>query len=179
MTARAGADRVPSVSGLHFQMSKLLLGCLIIAIAATVALVVTSIMAFPEQAGPPPGNPGGLPPGPPPDVRGVTVIVLHTGIFVLAWLAVLIVFARDQILQRLGDNRTASADPDQIRELLTEVRTQIAGDREREWQVISERLAEYGEQRETDGYLSGMRVATASEPVEANVRSLRRPPTQR
>ncbi|PRY31539.1 hypothetical protein [Pseudosporangium ferrugineum] len=160
-------------------MSKLLVCCLIVAIAATGALAITSIAAFPEKPGPPPGNPAGLPPGPPPNVQAVAVIVLVTGIFVLAWLAVLVVFARDQILQRLGEERAETADPEQIKTLLTEVRAQLATDREREWQIISERLAEYGEQRETDGYLNGMRVATADQPVDANVRSLRRPPTQR
>jgi hypothetical protein len=39
--------------------------------------------------------------------------------------------------------------------------------------------SEYGEQRETDGYLNGMRVATTDEAVEPNVRSLRRPPPPR
>ncbi|MEV4636524.1 hypothetical protein AB0J80_04145 [Actinoplanes sp. NPDC049548] len=176
MTARAGAERIPTVNGLHLQLSKLLLCCLIVAIAATGALVITSLVAFPEQPGPPPGNPA-IPPGPPPNVQAVAVIVLLTGVFVLSWLAVLVVFARDQILQRISER--PGEEPDRIRELLTEVRAELAADREREWQVIAERLAEYGEQRETDGYLNGMRVATADQPAEAKVRNLRRPPTQR
>ncbi|MFI7601164.1 hypothetical protein [Actinoplanes sp. NPDC049681] len=155
-------------------MSRLLLCCLIVAIAATGALVITSIVAFPERPGPPPGNPG-IPPGPPPNVQAVAVIVLVTGVFVLSWLAVLVVFARDQILRRLGEG----GDPERMRELLTEVRAELAADREREWQIIAERLADYGEQRETDGYLNGMRVGTGSQPAEENVRSLRRPPSQR
>ncbi|MEV6597112.1 hypothetical protein AB0M36_09655 [Actinoplanes sp. NPDC051346] len=162
------------MSGLHFQMSKLLVGCLVVAIASTGALVITSIVGFPERPGPPPGL--GLPPGPPPNVRGIAVLIVVTGIFVLAWLAVLVAFARDQILRRLGDQ---PAGPDQIKDLLTEVRAQLATDRDREWQVVLERLAEFGEQRETDGYLNAMRAAAGDEPTEANVRSLRRPPGPR
>ncbi|MEV8505845.1 hypothetical protein AB0368_13580 [Actinoplanes sp. NPDC051475] len=155
-------------------MSRLLVCCLIVAIAATGALVITSIVAFPERPGPPPGNPG-IPPGPPPNVQAVAVIVLVTGVFVLSWLAVLVAFARDQILRRLGEG----GDPERMRELLTEVRAELATDREREWQMIAERLAEYGEQRETDGYLNGMRMGAGGQSAEENVRSLRRPPTPR
>jgi hypothetical protein len=178
MTARAKADHGSAASGLHLQMSRLLISCLIVAIAATGALVVTLIVGFPERPGPPPGIPG-VPPGPPPNFQGVAVLVVVTGVFVLAWLAVLVTFSRDQILSRLSAERGETMDAEQMRVLLDEVRTQLAADREREWQAISERLAEYGEQRETDGYLNGMRVATESQPVEANVRSIRRPPAQR
>ena len=80
--------------------------------------------------------------------------------------------------RHFGDHAEAM-DVDRMRELLDEVRAELAADREREWQAISERLAEYGEQRETDGYLTGMRVATGTQPMEANVRSIRRPPAQR
>ena len=44
-------------------------------------------------------------------------------------------------------------------------------------QALAERMAEvtaeYGERRETDGYLSGMRTATTGDPPTQNVRSLR------
>ncbi|MFI5931700.1 hypothetical protein [Actinoplanes sp. NPDC051494] len=164
---------------LHLRMSKLLVGCLVLAIAATGALVVTMIAGFPQKPGPPPGQPGVMP-GPPPDQRPLAVLVLLTGLVVLAWLAVLVVSARDRILHQLGEDTPAPADRAQIRDLLAEVRTELAADREREWQTITERLLEYADQRETDGYLNGMRVATTGgEPLEANVRPLRRPPTQR
>ncbi|GAA2506812.1 hypothetical protein [Winogradskya humida] len=174
MTARGGSG------ALHLQVSKLLVGSIVLAIAATGALVVTLIVGFPQKPGPPPGTPGVMP-GPPPDERPVAVLIVLTGLVVLAWLAALIVSARDLVLQRLslaGEAPTA-ADPAQIRSLLEEVRTELAADREREWQAITERLLEYADQRETDGYLNGMRVATAGDPIEANVHPLRRPPTQR
>jgi hypothetical protein len=44
---------------------------------------------------------------------------------------------------------------------------------------IAELTEEYGEQRETDGYLNGMRVATGEEPVPEKVRSIRRAPPRR
>ena len=177
MRARAKAVPGSAPGGLHLQVSRLLIHCVIIAVAATGALAVTLLAGFPQQPGPPPGIPG-VPPGPPPNVRGVAALVVVTGLFVLAWLAVLVVYARDQILRSIPE-RGEAMDPDRMRELLDEVRAELAADREREWQVISERLAEYGEQRETDGYLSGMRVATGAQPKEANVRSIRRPPAQR
>ena len=177
MRARAKAVPGSAPGGLHLQVSGLLIHCVIIAVAATGALAVTLLVGFPPQPGPPPGIPG-VPPGPPPNVRGVAALVVVTGLFVLAWLAVLVVYARDQILRSIPEQEDAM-DPERMREMLDEVRAELAADREREWQAISERLAEYGEQRETDGYLSGMRVATGTQPVEANVRSIRRPPAQR
>ena len=58
-----------------------------------------------------------------------------------------------------------------------DLRAEIASDRERDLQTLAERMAEvtseYGERRETDGYLSGMRTATTGEPPTQNVRSLR------
>ena len=178
MRARAKADPGSAGGGLHLRMSRLLVHCVIVAVAATGALAVTLLAGFPEQPGPPPGIPG-VPPGPPPNVRGVAALVVVTGLFVLAWLAVLVVYARDQILNSLPGDRTEAMDADRMREMLDEVRKELAADREREWQAISEKLAEYGELRETDGYLSGMRVATGTQPKEANVRSIRRPPAQR
>ncbi|MEV4707275.1 hypothetical protein [Actinoplanes sp. NPDC049316] len=178
MTARAEAGHGPTVSGLHLRMSKLLVSCLTVAVAATGALVLTLIVGFPERPGPPPGIPGVVP-GPPPNYQGVAVLVVVTGVFVLAWLAVLVAFSRDQILSSISPENPETMNAEQMRNLLNEVRTELAADREREWQILSERLAEYGEQRETDGYLNGMRVATESQPVDANVRSIRRPPAPR
>jgi DUF1680 family protein len=67
--------------------------------------------------------------------------------------------------------------------LLADLRAELASDRERDNDALSERLAEltaeYGERRETDGYLNGMRMATTDDPSAGNVRSLRRPPPQR
>jgi hypothetical protein len=165
--------------GFHFQISKLLVAAVIVATAATGALIVTVLLAMPSSAIPPPG-PNGLPP-PPPNLRPLAVIPIVTGFFVLAWLAVLVVFARDQILRQL---RQPSGPPptgvssDDLNTMLGDLRAEIASDRERDLRDLAESMAEltneYGERRETDGYLSGMRTATTGEPPEANVRSLRR-----
>ena len=133
-----------------FHISRSLVVALILAASATGALIITLITAE-LPAGGPPGSP---PPGtngmpPPPDLRPLAVITVVTGLFVLAWLATLVIFCRDQIL------------------------AQTRG------MVSQDELAEYGERRETDGYLNGMRTAAAADPPEPNVRALRRTPPQR
>jgi hypothetical protein len=164
----------------HLQISKLLMMTLVSAVAATGALIVT--LAVGNR--PPPGgggnNPYGMPP-PPPDMASTALTVI-TGLFVLAWLAVLVVFVRDQILLRLRQQQPVTGPGGVSREeltgLLADLRAELASDRERDNAALSERLAEltaeYGERRETDGYLSGMRTATTGEPPEANVRAFRR-----
>jgi len=72
---------------------------IIVATAATGALIVTVLTQMPSGQTPAPG-PNGLPP-PPPNLRPLAVVSIVTGFFVLAWLAVLVVFARDQILRQL------------------------------------------------------------------------------
>jgi hypothetical protein len=161
----------PPRSGLHFHISKLLVAVFIAAIAATGALIVTVLVLMPPDRPPGPG-PNGMPP-PPPDMQPLAVFPIITGFFVLFWLAVLVVFSRDQILQRL-QSPEAGVSHDELQRL----RAEIAADRERDLAALSEQLTEYGERRETDGYLNGMRTAT-SEPPEPNVRSIRRPPSPR
>jgi hypothetical protein len=145
-----------AVGGLHVHLSKLLVACLGAAIAATAALIVALAVGMP---GPPPGPPpdGQMPP--PPDMDSLVLFIVVTGLVVLTWLAALVVWFRDQMVLRIeGGSEVARLRAD-LRQL-------------------TERLDEYGEQRETDGYLSAMRTM-AGEPSEANVRSLRRPPTAR
>ncbi|MDT5043031.1 MAG: hypothetical protein QOE51_4016 [Actinoplanes sp.] len=165
-----------TASGLHMHISKLLVVCVVGAIAATSSLIVELLVGMPE---PPPGpGPNGLPP-PPPELLPLAVFTVLTGLFVLAWLAVLVVFSRDQILARVhrGLSATVSeAGSEQVGELLAKLRVELAADREREMRVLDERLAEYGERRETDGYLHGMRVATGE---DATVHAIRRSPPQR
>jgi hypothetical protein len=162
----------PSRGGLHFHVSKLLVAAVIAATAATGALVVTVLIDMPPPNPPPPG-PNGLPP-PPPSLQPLAVFPIVTGLFVLSWLAVLVVFARDQILRQLRRQQTAPVDREEIRRIV-----------EQEIGALGERLealtTEYGERRETDGYLNGMRAATAGESPEPtpNVRSFRRPPPPR
>jgi len=170
MTERAQADRGSAAAGFNFEISKLLVVSIVFAAAATSALIIQIVTGMPGPVlGP---GPNGQPP-PPPEMQPLAMFSIVTGFFVLAWLSVLVVFCRDQILLRL---RTAPATD--LETLLATLRAELAADRERELQGLDERLAEYGERRETDGYLSGMRVATA-DPVEAKVRPLRPLPPQR
>ena len=199
---------------LQFQVTKLLVAAVVVAVAATGALIVTALVDLPGP--PPPPGPNGMPP-PPPDLRALAVLPILTGFFVLSWLAVLVIFARDQILARLREQhdrlreqhdrllhlreqhdqallrqreqhhevlRRLGAEHDtmsreEIGRLLAELRAELADDRERELTTLTEQLADYGERRETDGYLKGMRTAAMNDQPEANVRALRRTPPQR
>ncbi|MFI5890872.1 hypothetical protein ACIA5D_12225 [Actinoplanes sp. NPDC051513] len=180
MTERARTDNHSTLGGWHLQISKLLVVAIIVATAATGALVVTVLTQMPSGQIPAPG-PNGLPP-PPPVMRPLAVFSIVTGFFVLSWLAVLVVFARDQILRQLRQQQPMPTPPgvtgDDLAAALGDLRAEIASDRERDMQALAERMAEvtseYGERRETDGYLSGMRTATTGEPPpQQNVRSLR------
>lgn len=172
----------------HLQISKLLMVMLVLAVASTGALIVVLVVGN----GPPGGggggggsNPNGMPP-PPPDSASIALTVI-TGLFVLSWLAVLVVFSRDQILLRLRQQQPVTGPGGVSREeltgLLADLRAELASDREHDNVALGERLAEltaeYGERRETDGYLSGMRMATTDDPSSGNVRALRRPPPPR
>src|SRR5689334_6637554 len=102
MDARTRAGHGATVGGLHLQVSRLLLGCLVAAVAATGALIVTLAVGIP---GPPPGPPGsnGMPP--PPPLESLAVVSVVTGLVVLTWLASLVVFCRDQFMDRLAEMR--------------------------------------------------------------------------
>jgi hypothetical protein len=182
MTERGRTDHGSTVGGLHIQMSKLLLIALVVATAATGGLVITLVVGLPPGHPPPPG-PGGMPP-PPPSLRPLAVFPVITGLFVLSWLAVLVIFSRDQILQRIRDSeREPAANAQRIDELMSDLRSKLAADREHELQVLEQRIAEltteYGEQRETDGYLNGMRVATTEDANGGGtVQPIRRNPRQ-
>jgi len=126
-------------TGLQVHLSPLLLGSLIAGIATTLAVVIFGVMS--ARGGGPPRNPD-QPPPPPPGETGLTISV---GLWVIAWLAVLVTLARDQIMARLAEQR---AD-------------------------MLARIEEYSEQRETDGYLRGMRNAGG---LAADVRPLHRVP---
>jgi hypothetical protein len=186
MTDRARAYLGSTATGLHFQISKLLVASIICATAATGALIIAVLVALPVRV-PPPG-PNGLPP-PPPDLQRLAVLLVITGLFVLAWLAVIVVFSRDQILLQIREiQNDATVEPatnrQRIDELVAQLRTEISADRERDLHALGERIAalttEYGERRETDGYLNGMRAATTvDDPVDPTVRPIRRTPPQR
>jgi hypothetical protein len=182
MTEQARAEHGSTVGGLHLQLSTLLLGSLIAAVAATGALIITLIVGMPPGHPPPPG-PGGMPP-PPPPLTSLAVFPVVTGVFVLAWLAVIVAFSRDQILRRIEELRAGpTTDAPRLDQVIGELRAQLAADREQELRVLQERIAElteeYGEQRETDGYLNGMRVATGGDSPPAKVHAIRRTPPPR
>lgn len=140
MSDTVGLDK----AGLQLHLSRLLLGSLIAGVASTVAVAIFGALAArPRPAGPLTGNP------PPPEA--MPGLVVSVGLFVVAWVAVLVTIARDQILRRLATLETglrAFAD-------------------------------EYGEQRDTDGYLRALRTAGLPAPAAGEVRQLHRvpPPT--
>jgi hypothetical protein len=187
MTERPPADLRPSPAGWQFQISKLLVTLFVAAVAATGALVITLLTGLSEEV-PAGSGPNGLPP-PPPSMRPGEILTVVTGLFVLAWLAVLVVFARDQVLLRLRRQQPPATGPgggvtrEELTGLLADLRSELAKDRAGDNAAFGERLAEltgeYGERRETDGYLSGMRMATSDDPSPPNVRALRRTPPQR
>jgi hypothetical protein len=181
MTERPEAATRSTSGGLHFQISKLLVIAITVATAATGALIVTIFVAMPPAVTPP--GPNGMP-APPPNLQPLAIFPIVTGFFVLAWLAVLVIFSRDQVLLHLREEQQASpAPPHDLTGLLAGLRAELAADHDRDLHALTDRLAEltaeYGERRETDGYLNGMRTATMNESPEANVRSLRRTPPPR
>lgn len=181
MTGRTGDDLGSTESGLHFQVSRLLGGAAIAAIAATGALVVMLVTDLPGPP-PPPGPNGQLPP--PPNLQALAIFPVVTGLFVLAWLAVLVAFSRDQILRRILQTRGGVPEPAAIerdtRELLADMRRELAADRQRDLADLEDRIAsltsEYGEQRETDGYRNGVRRASLPGQPGVDIRSIRRVP---
>jgi hypothetical protein len=186
MTERPDADLRPSPSGWQFRLSKLLVVLFVAAVAATGALIITLLTELSDQGPPGPAPSGSWPNGmlpPPPSMRPLEIVTVVTGVFVLAWLAVLVVFARDQVLLRLRRQQPATGAGGVSREeltgLLAGLRSELATDNAALSDRLAELTGEYGERRETDGYLSGMRMATTDDPSPANVRALRRTPPQR
>jgi hypothetical protein len=161
--------------GLQIQVSKLLLTSIIAAIATSVAMIVATIMIVSGPTPPPP--PPGAPPPPPPVAPIVTIIVI-TGMFVVSWLAVVVTLARDQVLRRMRDLSGGDGARPDAPEVLAAVREGLAADRRADLAALEARIAaltaEYGEQRETDGYVNGMRVATGPPAQAGDVRPLRR-----
>jgi hypothetical protein len=119
---------------MHIPLSPLLLGSLIAAGAGTVLLLSFLVIQF--QAEPPKSGPPGVgntpPPLPPP---AHLAFFVATAIFAIAWLAVLTVGARDQLIRRLD---------------VMEAR-------------LIELTQDYGEHRRTDGYVEGVHEATRTD----------------
>ncbi|HKT02358.1 MAG TPA: hypothetical protein VJT31_22745 [Rugosimonospora sp.] len=174
---RNGPDPGPVRGGLQIQVSKLLLASIVAAIATSVAMVVAVAMLPPDR--PPPGlGPNDQPPPPP---GSAVVLIIITGLFVVSWTAVVATLARDQILRRMREVGEAPQARAETLELLAALRREVAEDRRADLAALEARItaltAEYGEQRETDGYVNGMRAAR-HDPPPAEVRPLHRvPPT--
>lgn len=181
MTEQPKADLRTMPGGIHLQPSKLLVVALIVAAAATGALIVTLLVEMPSS-GPPPRPDSGVPP-PPPNLQSLVVFQVVTAFFVLAWLAVLVVFCRDQILRQLRLQQPEPPPPglgrEELSAVLADLRGELARDRANELRAFGDLIEEYGERRETEGYLNGMRTATMSDRPEPNVRSFRRTPPPR
>jgi len=131
------------------RTSPLFVGSLVGALASTVVLAILAILQFDQQ--PPRGgqNPAGNgPPPPPPPQHLLAGLIVVAAIFVVAWIAVLLAIARDTLMRRLDavENRVDT--------------------------ILAEKINEYGDLRETDGYVYGMRQAgrvppDGAEPVRA------------
>jgi hypothetical protein len=174
LAERTGPEPGSTRGGLQIQISKLLLASVVAAIATSVAMIVAAVMVQQAPPPPPPG-PNGLPP-PSPSTVMMTVI---TGMFVVSWLAVVVTLARDQILRRMRELPGGDGARQDTLALLDALRRELADDRRADLAALEARIAaltaEYGEQRETDGYVNGMRVATKP---GGDVRPLHRvPPT--
>ena len=137
MTEQARTNHHSTLGGWHLQISKLLVVAVIVATAATGALIVTVLTQMPSGVTPAPG-PGGLPP-PPPNLRPLAVVSIVTGFFVLSWLAVLVVVARDQVLRELRQRSAPTGDD--FAAALGDLRAEVAADRERDLQGLADRMA--------------------------------------
>jgi hypothetical protein len=160
----------------HFQLSPLLMIGVVAAVISTVAVVVSAIVA--NQPPPGPFNPQG-PPGPPPQS---TALLISLGCFVVSWVTVAVAVARDQLAQRIA--RATEARTAYLTDLhawMESVRVEEANERAALMAQLTTQLdtlsREYGEQRETEGYLSAMRAA-AGPPTKTDIRPLRRIPPQ-
>jgi hypothetical protein len=159
------------------HMSKLLLVSFVVAAASTIALIVAAAMIPP---GPPPSGPGGTPP-PPPHI--LIVFVVLTGVFTMSWVSVVVTYARDQILRRTRESTGSDlVSREETRTMMATLRAELAEDRRVELAALEERMrdltVEYGDQRETEGYVNGLRAANRPHPGGAEVRPLHRvPPT--
>jgi hypothetical protein len=104
------------------KRSSMFVGCLVAAIAATLALAFLMAVQVTAPPGPPPGQQGPGRPGPPLlNPQNLTSgIVIVAALFTIAWIATVAAAIRDQILRET--NRI---------------------------------MTEYGDLRETDGYVNG------------------------
>jgi hypothetical protein len=140
----SGSGQSPDRHGLHLNVSPFLLSSVVAAAATTVALIViVALDARPPAVPPPPPGSGSGPARliPPPSFAPLLVV---SALFIVSWLAVLLAICRDRIIQRLGAVEEAA-------------RSDIAS--------LRRQLTEYGDGRETEGYLYGLRSAQQNRPA--------------
>jgi hypothetical protein len=118
------------------RASPMFVGSLVAAVASTVVLTVLAILQ--AQQPPPRANPQNPPPPPPPPHLMAGLIIV-AAIFVVAWVAVLLAVARDTIMRRIDAHES------------------------RFEAVLAEKINEYGELRETDGYVYGVHQTNRAE----------------
>ena len=141
----------------HVPMSQQFITALVVAVAATLALVGIVLVQANQRPGPPPGAGGGgsQPPPPPNDI----LVIIAAAVFVLAWTAVMLTYNRDLISHRMSA----------IESSVGRLRTQVADDHRAELTALGERLVslteEFGERRETDGYVHGLRQGGRPQPA--------------
>jgi hypothetical protein len=138
-----------------FVVSTFLLIGLVAAIISSIAVGVSAVLATEQHGGPPPDVPGGGPGGggPPPGMStGEIGVTLAVALFVISWMTVILAITRDQVLRR-------TANQAETRELRDAV------------QALRDEVRQYGEERETDGYLAAMRESGPS--YHSTVRQLR------
>jgi hypothetical protein len=164
---------------MQIQASKLLIGTLSAAVTATVALILAYAPLL--STVPPAGGGPGAPP-PPPRLDSIATVVVLTGVCVVAWMGVIVVLALEQVLREVQELPVLSgSEPSdlgqQLGQAVAALRRDLADDQRAGMRVLEERLtaltAEYGEQRETDGYISGMRVATTAGQERGELRQIR------
>jgi hypothetical protein len=156
----------------HFHISPLLLIGIVIAVISTVVVVISAI-----AANQPPGRPGqGQQPPPPPST---IPLMISLAFFVISWVTVAVAVARDQLATRIASAEAArEAAINDLRAWMAQSQADLTADRNAARQELAAQLAmiskEYGDERETQGYLDGMRAAAAGQaPSNGDVRTLR------
>src|SRR5262245_60786484 len=162
----------------HLQLSPLLMIGIVAAVISTVAVVVSAIMS--NQ---PPGRGGGPGGGPPPPPTSSTALLICIGCFVIAWVTVAVAVARDQLAVRIARSVEArTAFLTDLQAWMEAVRVEEANERAAAMDRLAEQLdtlsREYGEQRETEGFLNAMRAAAGPPAQMGEIRPLRKVPPQ-
>jgi hypothetical protein len=172
VSRRRRVPRVASASErVQMRLSPLLLIGTASAVISTVAVVVSAVAAS-SPLSPPGAVGGGAPPTPAP-ATGLVALIISVGFFVVSWITVAVAVARDQIFQRCADAAHSHSESlIELRDWMEDTYALVG----REQAAIDAKLStlslEYGEQRETQGYLNAMRAA-AGAVTRAEVRPLR------